>query len=88
MKIWKYDIAYHRSFYTCEECTHMVCGCTNEDSTVLCHKKLGTLIVSRTKQGDSVHRRVPEVGLRDASTDNDDVVVYSAEKFTGDSRDS
>jgi hypothetical protein len=87
LKIWKYDVAYHRKLYTCVTCTHRVCVCTSEDSLVLCNKKLGTVIVSTINESNQVNRGVQEVGLGDASPNHDDVVVYSAKKFAGDTSD-
>jgi hypothetical protein len=83
----KYEFSYHRSFYTCVDCTRLLCVYTEDDATMLCSKKLGTLIVSRVKPSNQIHRRVQETGLGNASADYDDVVIHSAEKFTGNPSD-
>ena len=87
MRIWKYDVAYHRSFYTCETCTHGVCGCLAEDAFLVCNKRIGTVIVSRIDKSDKIHRGIQETGLGDASSDDANVVAYRTPKRTRDTGD-
>ena len=88
MRMGSYEISFHRSFYTCDTCTHVICGCTSEDSLAICSKKIGTLFVSKIDKGDESNRRVQETGHGDASADYVDLALYRSEERPEDSSDS
>ena len=88
MRIWKYEIVYHRNFYTCVKCTRMICHCSDgHRDGVWCLGRLGTVYVSRIDKSDKVHRGIQETGLGDASSNDANVVAYRTPKRARDTCD-
>lgn len=87
-KIGKFDIAFHRTIYTCETCTHVVCGCTDETTLAFCVKRIGTFFVSKIDESDKVCGRVQKDGLGDAGSDYVDLALYRTKERPEDTSDS
>lgn len=71
------EVHISRKCYECKVCDTVLC-CDNDGkgNVTVCIKGKGTIIVSRSNKSRKVNRRVQKTGHRDASTDDDGVLVH------------